>query len=63
MISRTIGAEFGGAVGVIFYLANLLNAAQYTHVIATTATQLYGYTGEGSEACYAPTRIFCPIPA
>ena len=28
----------------------MLNAAQYTHVIATECINLYGYTGTGSEA-------------
>ena len=38
-------------------MANLLNAAQYTHVIASTCMSLYGYAGEGSEAYWISVAL------
>ncbi len=30
MLSRTLGAEFGGAVGVLFWFGNIVSCALYT---------------------------------
>ena len=43
IISRSLGPEFGGAIGVVFYLANLIGVTAYCNVMTT---QLKDHLGQ-----------------
>ncbi|KAI3378683.1 hypothetical protein SNEBB_005609 [Seison nebaliae] len=45
LISRCLGPEFGGAVGVIFFLATVIAAGLYTSAFVETLTSNFGLHG------------------
>uniref|UniRef100_A0A914GWH9 Uncharacterized protein n=1 Tax=Globodera rostochiensis TaxID=31243 RepID=A0A914GWH9_GLORO len=59
MISRNLGAEFGSAVGILFYLANTVATSMYL-VGGVEVFLLYIYPGMtiGGEAVHSDTSMF-----
>lgn len=45
MISRTLGPQLGGAVGILFYLANVVSGALYASGFAETFLENFGSDG------------------
>lgn len=46
MISRTLGPQLGGAVGIIFYMANIVSGALYASGFTETLVANYGPKGK-----------------
>ena len=44
IISRSLGPEFGGAIGVVFYFANLIGVTAYCNVMTTQLKDALGTT-------------------
>jgi solute carrier family 12 (potassium/chloride transporters), member 9 len=44
IISRSLGPEFGGAIGVVFYFANLIGVTAYCNVMTTQLKDAIGTT-------------------
>ena len=55
MLSRTMGPEFGGSVGVLFYFANCVSSALYTTACVEGIVRNIGPGGTFAEVfmlCY-----------
>eukprot|EP00946_MAST-07B_sp_MAST-7B-sp1_P001419 g1419.t1 len=62
LISRALGPEFGGAIGIMFYIGNAIGVAMYHIGFAETVVALVGGTGGGAIIADGwDSRIFALI--
>lgn len=57
MISRSLGPEFGGAIGVLFFIANVFSCALY---ISGFTEALLNNIGNGRKI-FPSSELFCFI--
>ncbi|VDM97091.1 unnamed protein product [Thelazia callipaeda] len=58
MISRSLGPEFGGAIGLLFYTANVFSCALY---VSGCTEALLNNIGDGSIPSSASWKFFCCV--
>jgi len=63
MISRSLGPEFGGAIGIIFSLANAVAAAMYVVGFAETIRDILKVRrlGHGLPSCIHVMILCCML--
>ena len=58
MLSRTMGPEFGGSVGVLFYFANVVCSALYVTACVEGIVKNIGPGGTFAQVNYFSKHIF-----
>ena len=56
LVSRSVGPELGGAIGLIFFAANVTGIAFYLQAFSDTIAEAYGWT-DGLDHKTAATAL------